>query len=148
VNWLRVLGALATIISMVRSFRDLEVWQLGLDLVQSVYQCTAAFPKSETFGLAAQMRGAAVSIPSNIAEGQARNSTKEFLRFLSYALGSLAELETQLELATRLEYGSGEVGCALAQVSLLGKKLHCLQKSIRHRLVKRPTSNQSPATSN
>ena len=134
---------------MVRSFRDLEVWQLGLDLVQSVYQCTAAFPKSETFGLAAQMRGAAVSIPSNIAEGQARNSTKEFLRFLSYALGSLAELETQLELATRLEYGSGEVGCALAQVSLLGKKLHCLQKSIRHRLVKRPTSNQSllPATS-
>src|ERR1039457_3202240 len=114
------------------SFRDLEVWQLGLDLVQSVYQCTAAFPKSETFGLAAQMRGAAVSIPSNIAEGQARNSTKEFLRFLSYALGSLAELETQLELATRLEYGSGEVGCALAQVSLLGEKNHNRPQQKRH----------------
>ena len=146
-NWLRVLDALA-IISMVRSFRDLEVWRLGLDLVQSVYQCTATFPKSETFGLAAQMRAAAVSIPSNISEGQARNSTKDFLRFLSYALGSLAELETQLELVTRLEYGKGEIPRVMAQVNLLGKKLHCLQKSIRHRLVKRPTSNQSPATSN
>jgi four helix bundle protein len=72
---------------MVRSFRDLEVWRLGLDLVQSVYKYTATFPKSETFGLAAQMRGAAVSIPSNIAEGQARNSTKQFLQFLSFALG-------------------------------------------------------------
>jgi four helix bundle protein len=87
---------------MVRSFRDLEVWRLGLDLVQSVYECTATFPKSETFGLSAQMRGAAVSIPSNIAEGQARNSSKQFLQFLSFALGSLAELETQLELAARL----------------------------------------------
>jgi four helix bundle protein len=133
---------------MVRSFRDLEVWRLGLDLVQSVYKCTAAFPKSETFGLAAQMRGAAVSIPSNIAEGQARNSTKEFLRFLSYALGSLAELETQLELAARLKYGTEEISGAVAQVNLLGKKLHCLQRSIRRTLVNVPTSNQPPATSN
>src|ERR1035438_1267123 len=133
---------------MVRSFRDLEVWQLGLDLVQSFYQCTAAFPKSETFGLAAQMRGAAVSIPSNIAEGQARKSPKEFLRFLSYAVGSLAELETQLELATRLEYGQGKVPGLLAEVNSLGKKLHCLQRSIRSIPVKRPTSNQQPATSN
>jgi four helix bundle protein len=131
---------------MVRSFRDLEVWRLGLDLVQSVYKCTATFPKSETFGLAAQMRGAAVSIPSNIAEGQARNSSKQFLQFLSFALGSLAELETQLELAHRLEYGR-EIPLVLAQVNLLGKKLHCLQASIRRTLVKVPTSNQSPATS-
>jgi four helix bundle protein len=133
---------------MVRSFRDLEVWRLGLDLVQSVYKCTATFPKSETFGLSAQMRGAAVSIPSNIAEGQARNSSKQFLQFLSFALGSLAELETQLELAARLEYGTGEISIALEQVNLLGKKLHCLQRSIRRTLVKVPTSNQSPATSN
>jgi len=126
---------------MVRSFRDLEVWRLGLDLVQSVYQCTAAFPKSETFGLAAQMRGAAVSIPSNIAEGQARNSTKQFLQFLSLALGSLAELETQLELATRLEYGQGKIPVVMGQVNLLGKKLHCLQRSIRGTEVKVPTSN-------
>jgi four helix bundle protein len=133
---------------MVRSFRDLEVWRLGLDLVQSVYECTATFPKSETFGLSAQMRGAAVSIPSNIAEGQARNSSKQFLQFLSFALGSLAELETQLELAARLEYGTGEISRALEQVNLLGKKLHCLQRSIRRTLVKVPTSNQSQATSN
>jgi four helix bundle protein len=132
---------------MVRSFRDLEVWRLGLDLVQGVYQCTAAFPKSETYGLAAQMRAAAVSIPSNIAEGQARNSTKQFLQFLSFALGSLAELETQLELATRLEYAKDEIPGLLGQVNLLGKKLHCLQRSIRSTLVKVLTSNQSPATS-
>jgi four helix bundle protein len=131
---------------MVRSFRDLEVWRLGLDLVQSVYKCTATFPKSETFGLSAQMRSAAVSIPSNIAEGQARNSSKQFLQFLSFALGSLAELETQLELAHRLEYGQGEIPSALAQVSLLGKKLHCLERSIRSTLLKVPTSNQPPAT--
>jgi four helix bundle protein len=133
---------------MVRSFRDLEVWRLGLDLVQDVYRCTANFPKSETFGLAAQMRAAAVSIPSNIAEGQARNSTKQFLQFLSFALGSLAELETQLELAGRLDYGKDNIPVALAQVSLLGKKLHCLQRSIRSKLVKLPTSNQPPATKN
>jgi len=133
---------------MVRSFRDLEVWRLGLDLVQSVYQCTAAFPKGETYGLAAQMRAAAVSIPSNIAEGQARNSSKQFLQFLSVALGSLAELETQLELAARLEYGKDEIPRLLGQATLLGKKLHCLQKSIRSTLVNVPTSHQLPATSN
>jgi len=87
---------------MVRSFRDLDVWRLGLELVEVIYRCTATFPKSETFGLAAQMRRAAVSIPSNIAEGQARKSTKEFLQFISIALGSLAELDTQLELTVRL----------------------------------------------
>jgi len=106
---------------MVRSFRDLEVWRLGLDLAQDVYRCTAFFPKSEAFGLTAQMRGAAVSIPSNIAEGQARNSTKEFLRFLSIALGSLAELETQLELANRLGFSSHQIPELMAQVNLLGK---------------------------
>ena len=72
---------------MVKSFRDLEVWQLGLDLVERVYRGTAEFPKSEIYGLAAQMRRAAVSIPSNIAEGSARNSTREFLYFLSISRG-------------------------------------------------------------
>jgi four helix bundle protein len=92
------------------------------------------------------MRAAAVSIPSTIAEGQARNSTKQFLQFLSFALGSLAELETQLELAGRLDYGKDTIPLVLAQVNLLGKKLHCLQRSIRSKLVKLPTSNQPPAT--
>ncbi len=130
---------------MVRSFRDLEVWRLGLDLVESVYRCTETFPKAETFGLTVQMRRSAVSIPSNIAEGQARNSTRDFLRFLSIALGSLAELETQLELAIRLRYGSVEVESILAQVNLLGRKLHCLHRSINTKLLK--TNHQPPVTS-
>jgi four helix bundle protein len=128
---------------VVKSFRDLEVWQIGLDLVETVYRLTAHFPKSELFGLTAQMRRAAVSIPSNIAEGQARSSSKEFLHFLSYALGSLAELETQLELAVRLQYPTPPISTAKAQAELLGKKLHCLQASIRART----TSHQPLTTS-
>src|ERR1700733_10982989 len=130
---------------MVKSFRDLEVWQIGLDLVETVYRCTAEFPKSEIYGLAAQMRRAAVSIPSNIAEGQARSSSKEFLHFLSFSLGSLAELETQLELTARLGYRATEISIALAQTELLGKKLHRLRTSIRPRAL--GTSHQPPITS-
>ena len=74
---------------------DLEVWRLGLDLAEAVYQCTSAFPKGELFGLSSQMRRAAVSVPSNIAEGRARTSTKEFLQFLNVAMGSLGKLDTQ-----------------------------------------------------
>jgi four helix bundle protein len=121
---------------MAKSYRDLEVWRLGLDLVETIYRCTAKFPKSEIYGLAAQMRCAAISIPSYIAEGQARTSSKEFLHFPSYASGSLAELATQIELASRLRYM--EADAALTQSELLGKKLHCLRTSIRDRL---PTTN-------
>ena len=117
---------------MRKSYRDLLVWRLGLDLVETIYRSTAEFPKSETFGLSAQMRRAAVSIPSNIAEGQARASSKEFLYFLSISLGSVAESTTQLELASRLRYMEAEA--ALAQTELLGKRLHCLRASIRDRL--------------
>jgi four helix bundle protein len=130
---------------MVKSFRDLEVWRLGLDLVETIYRCTAEFPKSETYGLTAQMRSAAVSIPSNIAEGQARTSSKEFLHFISFALGSLAELETQLELATRLGYPDARVEVARAKIELLGKKLHCLRNSVRDRVLR--ASHQPLATS-
>jgi four helix bundle protein len=86
-----------------RSYKDLEVWQLSLKFVKDIYQVTSDFPSSEKFGLAQQIRRAAVSIPSNIAEGQFRNSSKEFKQFLSVALGSAAELETQLIIA-------GEIG--------------------------------------
>jgi four helix bundle protein len=126
---------------MVKSFRDLEVWQIGLDLVETIYRCTAEFPKSEMYGLTAQMRRAAVSISSNIAEGQARSSSKEFLHFLSYALGSLAELETQLELARRLQYPGTQMRIAQDQAEVLGKKVHCLQASIRAR-----TTSHQPLT--
>jgi four helix bundle protein len=120
---------------VVKSYRDLEVWRLGLELVETIYRCTSEFPKNEIYGLAAQMRRAAVSIPSNIAEGQARSFSKEFLHFLSFSPGSLAELETQLELTSRLGYPATEISAALAQVELLGKKLHGLRTSIRERVI-------------
>ncbi|WP_305908653.1 four helix bundle protein [Methylomarinum sp. Ch1-1] len=88
----------------VKSYKDLIVWQKSMDLVAMVYQVTKTFPKEELYGLTNQLRRAAVSIPSNIAEGQARNSTAEFRNFLSIARGSLAEVETQLLIAERLKY--------------------------------------------
>jgi len=87
-----------------RSYRDLEVWKLSIEFVKKVYQVTHNFPASENFGLINQIRRSAVSIPSNIAEGQGRNSIKEFKQFLAISLGSLAELETQLIIAKEIEY--------------------------------------------
>ena len=89
---------------MKRAHHNLEAWQRALKLVKTIYSATASFPKSELYGLTSQMRRAAVSIPSNIAEGSARNTTPEFLRFLYIARGSLAELETQLLIARDLGY--------------------------------------------
>jgi four helix bundle protein len=87
-----------------RNHRDLRVWQAAMRLTQEIYALTSTFPKDELFGLSSQMRRAAVSVPSNIAEGSARNGTKELIHFLSIATGSLSELDTQLELAQRLGY--------------------------------------------
>jgi len=89
---------------MKRAHHNLEAWQQALTLVRTIYSATASFPKSELYSLTSQMRRAAVSIPSNIAEGSARNTTPEFLRFLYIARGSLAELETQLLIARDLGY--------------------------------------------
>ena len=86
----------------IRTFRDLIAWQRGMELAREVYQATARMRESERFGLTHQMRRAAVSVPSNIAEGYARQSTREYLKFLRIARGSLAELMTQVELATAL----------------------------------------------
>lgn len=85
-----------------RPHERLDVWQDAMSLVEAVYRMTAQFPDSERFGLVSQMRRAAVSVPSNIAEGAARRSTSEYLRFLSIARGSLAELDTQIQIASRL----------------------------------------------
>ena len=79
-------------------------WQQGVELVKEVYALTARFPQTETYGLVAQMRRAAVSVPSNIAEGAARETSKEFAQFLIVARGSLSELETQLHIATELGF--------------------------------------------
>ena len=88
--------------SSKRPHESLEVWRDAMDLVEAVYRFSATFPDTERFGLTAQLRRAAVSVPSNIAEGAARRSTPEYLRFLSVARGSLSELDTQQQIATRL----------------------------------------------
>ncbi len=93
------------------SYRDLLVWQKAVDLATCVYETTRNFPAAERYALSDQMRRAAVSVPSNIAEGQARQSAKEFSHFLYVALGSLAELDTQLTIARKLGYvEEGETG--------------------------------------
>ena len=86
----------------IQSYEDLEVWQLAMTLAEQCYQLTATFPREETYGLSAQIRRAAVSIPANIAEGYRRNRTGNFLNFLPIAQGSVRELETHLLLASRL----------------------------------------------
>jgi four helix bundle protein len=85
-----------------QNYKDLNVWQKGIELAKIIYKLTAQFPTEEKFGLVSQMRRAAVSIPSNIAEGQARHTTGEFIQAISHAEGSVAELNTQLILATEL----------------------------------------------
>ena len=90
------------------SYRDLRVRRIGMDLVETVYDLTRGFPPDERYGLVGQMRRATVSIPSNIAEGHARRYRKEYRQHLSVALASLAELETQVEIALRLQYIANE----------------------------------------
>ena len=92
----------------IQSHKDLIVWQKAMDLVVVVYRLTDTFPQSEQYGLTAQMRRAAVSIVSNIAEGRRRHSQQDFRHFLFFSFGSGAELETQLEVAQRLNYGKAE----------------------------------------
>lgn len=89
---------------MASSYRDLVVWQKAMELTKQVYLTTKSFPKEEVYGLTSQIRRCAVSIPSNIAEGKGRGSDKEFVRFLQISLGSLYELQTQLELALSFNY--------------------------------------------
>jgi four helix bundle protein len=88
----------------IRNFRDLEVWKIGKEIVMDVYRATALFPRNEVYGLAAQMRRASVSIPSNVAEGFNRFHNKEYRQLLFVALGSCAELETQVEISSDLGY--------------------------------------------
>lgn len=91
---------------MIQSYRDLIVWQKAVQINLEIYRVTATLPQSEIFGLTSQMRRAAVSIPSNIAEGRSRNTRKDFTQFLRIAHGSTAELQTQLEIARGLSFVS------------------------------------------
>ena len=88
----------------VQNFKELDVWKKGIDIVDAIYDLTERFPKKELYGLSGQMQRAAVSVPSNIAEGFRRAHTKEYMQFLHVALGSCAELETQLVIAYRRRY--------------------------------------------
>ena len=88
----------------MKTHKNLEIWQLGIELVTKIYEITRNFPKEELYGLSSQMRRSAISFPSNIAEGAARNSQKEFLQFLYISLGSLSELETQLIISKNLGF--------------------------------------------
>ena len=118
----------------VRNYRGLLVWQNGIALVKGIYLATKQFPSDERFGLTNQMRRAAVSIPSNIAEGHARQHRKEFRQFLHITLGSLAELDTQLIVARDLEYISDE------EVAGLGDKLTELRKMTCGLIAKLPVT--------
>lgn len=95
---------------MLKGHKDLDAWKKSIDLVECLYKQTKEFPKEENYSLTSQIRRSAISIPSNIAEGAARNSKKEFIQFLFVALGSAAELETQLIIAERLGYISSSSG--------------------------------------
>ena len=118
----------------LRSYRDLEVWQKAMDLVVECYQATKKFPKTETFGLSGQLQRAAVSIPANIAEGRARKHTKEFLRHLSIAYGSLAELETHILISERLDYINRDWAEALIEkTSTVGRMINGLRRSLERR---------------
>jgi four helix bundle protein len=110
------------------------VWQKGIVLVKHVYEMTQAFPAEERYGLVSQMRRAAVSVPSNIAEGQARHTTREFIQFVSHAEGSVAELDTQLVIAIELGYcKNGKAESALQLVSELRKMLNALRRTLATR---------------
>jgi four helix bundle protein len=115
----------------VQSYRQLIAWQKAMDFVAAVYKTTRMFPKEEMYGLTSQLRRAAVSIPSNIAEGQGRQTTGEFRQFLGHARGSLLETETQILLAGRFEYLDGKTTEALiGQAAELGRILNGLMKSL------------------
>lgn len=112
----------------MKDHKDLDVWKESIELVTSVYALTSSFPREEMFGLAHQMRRAAVSIPSNIAEGAARQGEREFMHFLHISLGSASELESQVIIAGKLNY-LGETDQLLKKVEMVQKMLHGL---IRH----------------
>lgn len=118
----------------LKSYRDLEVWQKAMDLVVACYQITKKFPKNEVYGLINQLQRAAVSIPANIAEGRERQYSKEFIQHLSIAYGSLAELETHIQIAERLTYiDMNQLKKLLDKTAEIGRMLNGLRKSLEKR---------------
>jgi four helix bundle protein len=123
---------------MGQHFKDLVVWQKAMEMVTEVYRLTDGFPKREVYGLTDQIRRAAVSVPSNIAEGQAHHNNREFVHFLRHSSGSLAELETQLNIAERLGYAdASSTAQLLTRVHEVGRTLNGLIGSIREQIDQR-----------
>jgi len=115
----------------LKSYGELIAWQKAMDLVQMVYETVRAFPKEEIYGLTSQLKRAAVSVPSNIAEGQGRKSTREFIHHLSIAYGSLMEVETQILIAVRLGYLSREDAVPISeQTSEVGRLINGLSNAL------------------
>ncbi len=124
---------------MIKDFKDLIVWQKGMELAEEVYRLVRILPKEELFGLSDQMKRAAISIPSNIAEGYGRNSTKEYIRFLAIAKGSKAELETQLLLSVKVNYlNNADIKTAINLINEIGKIINTIQKKLSTKLTPKP----------
>ncbi len=124
----------------IRDHKDLDVWQESIKLVKSTYQVTQQFPDHELYSLVNQMRRAAVSVPSNIAEGYTRASTKEYLRHINIAYSSLAELETQYIIAAELGYiDQSAFQKMIAKLQPVSRMLNGLSKSLRQKSIKTPT---------
>lgn len=121
----------ASVRSIVQSYRDLVVWKKAMDLVLTVYRSKQSFPKTETYGLTSQLRRGAVSVPSNIAEGQARLSTGEFKQFLGHPRGSLMKIRTQILIPRELGYlGDNECDKLLGDAAEVGRLLNGLLNSL------------------
>ena len=119
---------------MINDYKDLLVWQKAMDLSVDCYRLSAGFPSSERYGITVQLRDAAVSVPANIAEGRGRRGTREFLRYLNIAYGSLNELQTHLILAERLGFTpAGGTAPLIAQTEEVAKMLNGLKNALRSR---------------
>ena len=142
------MGSEAKKMSSIRSYRDLRVWQEAMELTELCYKRTAGFPKCEIYGLQSQVRRAAVSVVSNIAEGHSRQSRAAYLNHLSIALGSQAEVETQIELSLRLAYLSdSEAKEILDLAARVGRQLHALMASLGKGRISHSPSSQHLAPS-
>lgn len=125
----------------LKHYQELIVWQKSVDFVEQIYKMTAKFPSVETYGLTNQIRRAAISVPSNIAEGQGRSTTRDFFHFLGMANGSLKEVETQVFIAQRLGYIDKNIlKMALGNTNEIGRLLNGLSNSLRKKL-----SHRSPS---
>jgi four helix bundle protein len=120
---------------MVQSYKDLDVWQRSMDLVEAVYALTKQFPKEELYTLTSQIRRAAISVPSNIAEGRSKRATRDFMRFIHISYGSMAELETQLMIAERLSYISHDkLSPLVEEIGDIGRMLNGLLSGLERKL--------------